>query len=239
MALFRSKDNQQSPHSESKANEAIKSAMRRFPSVLQHLLTKNEVNVTGRSFQTDWPSVLAYASDLAKQAQNALSDAAAADPVVRACTSQACETIVHIFVRQNFKLWSSDAVLQWLYRNLLEMKESEDVEVTKPLSPALMRYARCDPSDYDDKFQTMPADANPLDAGTVAHALNVDPNRPRLMQRMPRGGADELELAANRRAAAFAGPPTQAIDPDWPLLEVFWRSALPWAHVEGVPPPRR
>jgi hypothetical protein len=119
------------------------------------------------------------------------------------------------------------------------MKESEDVEATTPLSPALMRYARCDPSDYNDKFQTMPADANPLDAGLVARALTVDPNRPRLMQRMPRGGADELELAANRGAAALAGPPTQVIDPDWPLMEVFWRSALPWAHVEGVHPPRR
>jgi hypothetical protein len=144
-------------------------------------------------------------------------------------------------VNQNFKLWSSDAILKWLYINLHELKEFENTEAIVPLSPAIMRYIRNDPSDYDDKFQTMPADANPLDPALVAHALNVDPNRPRFMQRMPRGGgvAEELDFPGNREGAGLAGPPTQMIDPDWPLLEVLWRSALPWAHVEGVPPPPR
>ena len=37
----------------------------------------------------------------------------------------------------------------------------------------------------------------------------------------------------------FFGPATTIIDPDLPLLEVFWKSALPWARVEGVPPANR
>jgi len=85
----------------------------------------------------------------------------------------------------------------------------------------------------------MPADFNPLDPAPVSQALIVDPNLPR--QRMRRGGgaAEELDFAGNREGAFLAGPPTQMIDLDWPLLEVLWRSALPWAHVEGVPPTPR
>mmetsp|Transcript_20595 Transcript_20595/g.23879 ORF Transcript_20595/g.23879 Transcript_20595/m.23879 type:complete len:120 (-) Transcript_20595:88-447(-) len=28
------------------------------------------------------------------------------------------------------------------------------------------------------------------------------------------------------------------VDPDLPLVELFWRSLLPWARVDGVPPGR-
>jgi hypothetical protein len=242
LALYRINQNDPSPELEAKANNAIKTALSRFPSVLEELLHKNEVNVTGRSFQIDWPSVLGYARDLSGKVLNKLSDAAAADPVVRACTQQAYELIVRIFIQQNFKLWSADHVLKWMYRNLKDLKDTKDDDGLIPLSPALMRYARSDPSNYEDKFQTMPAEANPLDPGLVAHALTVDTNRPRFMQRMHRGegmAADGLDFAANQQGAMLAGPPTEIIDPDWPLLEVFWRSALPWAHVEGVPPPQR
>ena len=85
----------------------------------------------------------------------------------------------------------------------------------------------------------MPADFNPLDPAPVSQALIVDPNLP--CQRMRRGGgaAEQLDFAGNREGAFLAGPPTQMIDLDWPLLEVLWRSALPWAHAEGVPPPTR
>ena len=242
LALYRINENQPSPDSEEKANIAIKTALSRFPSIVEQLLVKNEVNTSGRSFQTDWPSILGYATDRAKEVLSALSGAAS-DPVVRACTSQAYETIARIFVHQNFKLWSSDSVLKWVYRNLHELKESENKESIISLSPAIMRYTRCDLSDYDDKFQTLPAEANPLDPALVAHALNVDPNRPRFVQRMQRGGGgfgEEADFGAgNFQGEILAGAPTQMVDPDWPLLEVFWRSALPWAHVEGVPPPPR
>jgi Transcriptional repressor TCF25 len=231
-----------------KADDAVQVAICKFPTVVGQILEKNEINVTSRSLRTDWPSVIGFVDRLITECQNILSDAARSDPVVRACTSQACETMVRIFVQQNFKLWSSESVLKWVFDNLLHLKVNNDgreESLAIPLSPAIMRFARCEPADYDDRFQTMPADANPLDPGVVAHALIVDVNRPRLLHRMPRGGADmrrlgepEIQFGAGN-GLMIAGPPTHNIDPDSPLLEIFWRSAMPWNHVDGVPPPAR
>jgi hypothetical protein len=241
LALYRVHQSTPSDNSEQKSKSAIKTALGLFPSVLDLLLHANEVDISGRSFQTDWPSVLGYTAKRSKDILNAWSRSGVNDPVVRACTSQAYDLIVKIFVKQNHKLYGSEAVLRWIYDAVSELKGFGSVSPVSPLSPALMRYARSDPSDYEDKFQTMPADANPLDPGLLVHALAIDPNRPRLLQRMPRGdgGHDEIDFAAQQLGVALAGPPTQNVDPDWPLLELFWRSALPWNHVEGVPPPRR
>lgn len=239
LALYRLNAHSESEKSEAKADEAIQAALRRFPSVWEQLLIKNEVNMTSRSFQTDWPAVLEFLRRHIGFMENNLSSAAAADPVVRSCTSQAHDLITRIFVQQNHKLWGVDAILGWVYRNLVKVQESNCSDVA-PLCPALMRYARCDPADYEEKFQTMPADANPLDPGIVAHAMTVDTSRPRFMQRAARGGGglpDELER--NLQGRVIAGPPTEMIDPDWPVMEVFWRSFMPWAHVEGVAPPNR
>jgi hypothetical protein len=223
--------------------------MSRFPTVINLLLASNDVNTNSRSMQTDWPSVMEFVNNLATQLENSSSDAGKLDPVVRACSHQAYETIVQIFVQQNRALWGTDNVMKWMYSNLeiLKTKHEKEASPVVPLPPAIMRFARCDPSNYEDKFQTMPAEANPLDPNVVAHALVVQVNRPRLIQRGQRGGGggangaiDDVQLAALAGlGGAFAGPPTVNIDPDSPLLEVFWRSALPWAHVEGVPPPNR
>ncbi len=244
LALFRLDRSQPTEGSNEKADHALKQSLGKFPSVLEQLLVQNDINTSGRSFQRDWPAVLGFARERDQEMRYKLTSAAAADPVVRACTNQAHDLIVRIFVQQNFKLWSMDAVVQWAYRNLKELQENPD-EVS-PLQPAMMRYARCNTGDYEDKIQTMPADANPLDAGLVAHAMTIDTNRPRFMQRAARGQGeggmlDELQMMAglNPNGIALAGPPTEMIDPDWPILEVFWRSFLPWAHVDGVPPPRR
>ena len=56
--------------------------------------------------------------------------------------------------------------------------------------------------------------------------------------KVPKNMVDELER--NMHGGILAGPPTEIVDPDWPIMEVFWRSFMPWAHVEGVaPPPNR
>ena len=52
----------------------------------------------------------------------------------------------------------------------------------------------------------------------------------------PDGGAAGF---GDRGQPILGGPPTGLVDPDLPLVEVFWRSFLPWNHVEGVPPPNR
>ena len=119
-----------------------------------------------------------------------------------------------------------------------------------------MRYGGIDPADFDTKIQTLPADAAPVDPGLVAHALVMDPRRGRLVRNNQRGAARQGEhnndgfgmrmldadgnpVPAASRRQPLLGPPTHHVDPDWPLVEVFWRSFLPWNHVDGVPPPRR
>jgi len=223
-----------------KADIAIKSAISRFPSVIGQLLGKNEVDLTSRSLQTDWPAVLGFIDDLTCQFQSRLSEAIK-DPVIRACTSQAYNTVVKIFVKQNFKLWSSFSVMKWMHNQIVVLKEEKIDKVLKvaSLSPAIRRFVKSDPIDYENRFQTMPADANPLDPNVVALALNIDQNRRRLVQRNPRdAGAngdllDDAGIAYAARDQYFGGPPTEVIDPDLPLAELFWRSALPWAEVRN------
>ena len=47
-----------------KALGALKHAVHCYPLISKLLLEKNKVNVAGRSFQTDWPSVLSPLSEL-------------------------------------------------------------------------------------------------------------------------------------------------------------------------------
>lgn len=93
----------------------------------------------------------------------------------------------------------------------------------------------------------LPAEANPLDPALLALALVVNTNRRRILRRGNRIGnrhLDPLEVLENRVRAAqegivIGGPPIHRINPDSPLLEVFWQSMLPWNRVDGVPPPGR
>lgn len=175
-------------------------------------------------------------------------------------------------------------IIRWLEKNLKElhdqMKKNDDKTIQGEvdgnnvtndddddndddvaLSPAIMRYSNGELSDYENKFQTMPAEADPLNPTLIQLATNIDTNRRRRHRQQQRmmhqQQLDEEELLLQMQfgqdhhgarglaglaagGGGFAGPPTQRIDPDWPLVEIFWRSALPWAHVDGVvPPPRR
>jgi Transcriptional repressor TCF25 len=144
--------------------------------------------------------------------------------------------------------------------------DGNTMDVPTPPSPAIIRYINCDLSVYDNNVTTLPADiaAAMIDGGLLAQAVNhMDTNRPRfirqIMQHHRRGGGggganrfdpdDRLleELApghphnreSNRRGFVLGGPPTEIINPDWPILELFWRSFLPWTHVDGISPPAR
>jgi hypothetical protein len=234
LALYRTHQKQPSPEAEQKAKDSMKNALRKFPSVFEKLLLKNEVNMSGQSYQT----ALEYTNGRSTAMLN-LPPEAENDTMIQSRISQAFELIVRIFVDANYKLWSSTNLHRFMLASLLELVREGFSESVVPLHPAILQYAASDPADFVDRIQTMPAEANPLDRGLVAHAINVDPNRPRFMQRMPNAGRGEafLDMGGNPQGLAFAGPPTENIDPDWPLMEVFWRSALPWAHVEGVEPP--
>eukprot|EP00580_Thalassiosira_gravida_P004623 CAMPEP_0201654510 /NCGR_PEP_ID=MMETSP0493-20130528/45534_1 /ASSEMBLY_ACC=CAM_ASM_000838 /TAXON_ID=420259 /ORGANISM="Thalassiosira gravida, Strain GMp14c1" /LENGTH=817 /DNA_ID=CAMNT_0048131071 /DNA_START=797 /DNA_END=3250 /DNA_ORIENTATION=+ len=123
-------------------------------------------------------------------------------------------------------------------------------------SPTLARYAQCDPSEYEDAFRTFPPEAIALDPNIVAPAMAMGMNRRgRFLRRgqQHRGGGggrgDEdqqdpldivrqmLGLRGDEGGAGLGG--VEALDPDSPLLQLYLRSLMPWAQVEGVRPPQR
>ena len=242
-----------------KADTAIQTAMSQYPSVIGYLLHNLEIDTTGRSFQRDWITVLDHATTKARELIRHwynITD----DTIVLSATIKACDLISKIFAELNAKLYGDDDVLQWLYDNLVILKAREsgatnDAWINIPVpSPAILRYANVDPNDYSTKVQTMPPDANIIDNGLLAHAMIIDPRRPRYLRRNQRQqnqhDGDDLDniqydewgnpfLPQQRAATAYFGPPTEVIDPDWPMAEVFLRSILPWNYVDGLPPPRR
>lgn len=258
LALFRLKDEDEDdddgdvPSFSDRADEALREALRKFPPVLELLLDKNEVNTTGRSFQMDWPTILPHfrsMTEAASSAKPSASEDSDADSLQhRAMATGAGAHVIKIFIQRSHKLWSGEDVLRWLYDvcvALVEESKSGDgndiPQVPASFHPALIRYMRVDPADYEDAFTTLPADANPLDPALVAPALALDPNRRRLGRRMPRGamgGGDfeDLQQQLLQMAGVAGGADGMVmIDPDLPLVEVFWRSLMPWARVEGVP----
>ena len=266
LALFRLKDSDANdtssgdnrdvaPSYSDRADKALREALRKFPPVLELLLEKNEVDTTGRSFRMDWPTVLAHFRQMTEAASSAKPSATEASDIdslqQRAMATGAGAHVIKIFIQRSHKLWSGDNVLRWLYdasratcRQVdIEPTDGNDgVQVPASFHPALIRYMRVDPADYEDAFTTLPADANPLDPALVAPALALDPNRRRLGRRMPRGGGmdggdlNDLQQQLLQMAGVAGGADGMVmIDPDLPLAEVFWRSLMPWAHVEGVP----
>lgn len=226
-----------------RSDEAIQLALSRFPSVVGLLLQSLEVDTTGRSFKRDWITVLDFATARWRQLVRDWH-AVSKDNVVLAATLQTCDLVIQIFVQQNAKQWGDDDILQWIYDNM-KVLQSQVFDPPPPPSPAIMRYACADPADYDNKLQMLPPDANIINPGLLAHAMVVNPNRPRFLRPMQqRGDGDggDLVLDANGNRVPqrhLLGPPIHHVDPDWPMVEVFWRSFLPWNHVEGIPPPRR
>lgn len=141
--------------------------------------------------------------------------------------------------------------------------------IPKPPSPAMIRYIKCDLSVYDNNIITLPPDiaVAMIDGGLLAHAMNIETNRPRFIRQLQnqhrrRGGGggrndndnridnnDELlfddennGLMPHRRPGGgyvLGGPPTEHINLDWPIMEIFLRSFLPWTHIDGIIPPPR
>jgi hypothetical protein len=221
-----------------KANAALKQAIHQFPDAVGRLLQALEVDTAGRSFRRDWVTVLDFAAERSKLSRRQFASTCDDSPEDVAPTLKACDVLIKIYAEQASKQWADDDVLQWVYDTLSEIAQEEAPADLCVPHRAIMRYADCNPSDFENRVQLFPQDANILDAGMVAHAMVVNPNRPRFLRNMPRG-MDGAAAQRQAQAAGLAGPPTQMIDPDWPVLEVFWRSFLPWNHVEGVPPPPR
>jgi Transcriptional repressor TCF25 len=190
------------------------------------------------------------------------------DTITLSATLQSCERLSKNFIIYCSKFWNQDEIQQWVFDNMKEMKDqhnnadSNNLALPKPPSPAIIRYLEFDVSAYDDRITTLPPDVAIIEPELIAQAMIMNTNRARFARHMQlhnrRGGGggrngpnqdmDDDVLGENGRqvlgggrglGAALLGPPTNMVDPDWPIAEVLWRSFLPWNHVEGVPPPRR
>ncbi|KAL7435471.1 hypothetical protein ACHAXM_004672 [Skeletonema potamos] len=251
---------------EEQADEALMNALEQYPMVLPKLLEMNKVNVRARSFQMDWPTVLpAFNHDL-----NAANINESNTQIEARVARAAGEHLVRIFVERHHKLWKENDVIQWIYscsEKLVKgahppIEDEEDAgeegrstevpikQLTSTFSPALARYAQCDPSDYEDQFRTFPPEAIALNPNLVAPALVHDHRRGRFLRvgQARGGGMVEREMMEDmpadlmeqlRGMLGMAGhDEVDLLDPDSPILQLYLQSLLPWARVDGVRPPR-
>jgi len=248
-----------------RADDALVDALRRFPLVLPKLLAMNRVNIEDRSCRADWPSVLPYFNADASHSASCDSANASEDRAARASG----EHLVAIFVRRCHGLWKEDNILWWMYqcavRVVREHNQPEQpngdaspthqrTPLVSTFSPALARYAKCDPSEYEDSFRTFPPEAIALNQNIVIPAMEVGLHgRRRFLRRgrqQQRDVEEELEQAIGGEGAGglvrqllglggIGGGAAEVLDPDSPLLQLYMQSLLPWAQVEGVRPPAR
>jgi len=223
-----------------KANEALKQSILSYPSIPKLLLEKNKINITGRSFQTDWSVIISPLREIHEDnEQNIMTFGSLGKDLVTAK-----DKIISIFVERSHKLWSSDDVVKWLYDCCQEVVSSEKPKhIADDDSFALIRYGKINVDDFQDSFPNIPI-ANGLDPRLVDAAMNFRPNTRRML-RMPnqRGGEgihfDETQRVRDEQNRVLFGTGRDGmdvIDPDLPFVEVFLRSLMPWNRVDGVPP---
>mmetsp|Transcript_18345 Transcript_18345/g.52380 ORF Transcript_18345/g.52380 Transcript_18345/m.52380 type:complete len:650 (+) Transcript_18345:173-2122(+) len=124
--------------------------------------------------------------------------------------------------------------------------DSASSRKTESICLALARYKGMEMTDFKRNVQMLPEDVNILDPMLVGYATSIDPNRPQLLRRMRQyggggggngihdGDGGALGMGNAPYAMLELGLPIDRIDPDSPLMEIFLRSALPWARVNGV-----
>ncbi len=241
-------DEEEDERMRSKATEALQSAILSYPMIPKLLLEKNQVNITGRSFQTDWPSVLSPLGEINDEVRS--FEAIQAECFARDY-ERTKEKITQIFIERSHKLWCGDDVVKWLYDCCAEVvtrrNETNLFDESKILPLALLRYLKFDPTEFLDSFPNIPA-ANVLDPMLVDLAMHVRPNARRML-RMPNqqrgemgGDFNEIEQRAMQQMRTLLGTGRdgmEVIDPDLPIAEIYWRSMMPWARVDGVPPGRQ
>ena len=207
------------------ADSALQNAFWQFSSVLPGLLAANEVDMSGRSFRRDWATTLAATSDKTNGRLVQWSERAdGIDKDELTASFRAMEFVSRLFVKQNARLWSGDDVLDFLYTNLCALQQDNKFDdCPPPPSPALLRYADIDPSQYDNRIQQLPHEAaNILDPNLLAHAMNVDTTRGRLRQHEGwQQQLDDDDMDMMHQLGLMQG--MHEIDPDSPLLEVFLR----------------
>ncbi len=219
-----------------KASEALKVAITRYPLIPKLLLEKNKINTTGRSFQTDWPSVLSPLREFNEDLK--IHEATIAGSLANDYQASN-QKITKIFIDRSHKLWSGDDVVKWLYDCCVEVISADtqsNIQAIKCVPLALLRYSTYDITDFEDSFPHIPAAANVLDPRFVDLALHVRHNARRLL-RMPQqqgGMLNEFNMEGQqaiqqiRTLLGTGRDGMEVIDPDLPIAEIFWRSLMPW-----------
>jgi len=157
--------------------------------------------------------------------------------------------LVSVYVQRSYNLWVHPEDMQFLYdgaREVLCQAEQQveawlyDLEVKElarhsGFSP-LEKYCAVSVSDYGDEWPRLPPEINPLDPALADPAV-------------ARRGRLRLRRALPAEIAAFPPPRHQLLndadqnrgrrltqeflDPNLPLLELFWRSFLPWNAIDS------
>ena len=105
----------------------------------------------------------------------------------------------------------------------------------------LSRYNKCDPEDYQDRFQTLPGDENTLDENLVAPAMVWNPQQRNFIRSLQKkkqqphhANQEEVELQRIFWEKMRRDNNMIMVDPadGSPLVEMFLRSMLPWNSVE-------
>ncbi len=241
-SLGRQDENSSSP--QKSADVYLQDALFRFPSVLC-LLIENNKDALRCANNMDWSYVATCFKNLSSSSDAELQN------------NRAIAHIIQIYIHRSRGLWYNHNIWNWLYecarcvmKNNGEGKcittatshydEKGDNCAAPPSFSALERYLMCDPEDYEDAFKRLPIDANPLEGALVQPALVFNNDR-RNNLRMPRQvNNDEAQVNGQERdlhqffLGQLGAEPT-IINPDEPILSVFFRSILPWARVDGVP----
>jgi len=203
------------------ANKALMDAINLHPVTFSNLLRKIKVDTNSRSCRTDWSVQLQKI------------------PKTEPYECPTTRKIRDIFIERHSVLWSSDETIRWIYEAIDDYDMVCDESGHPPLPPAkkaLQRYSKVDPSDYKDRFQTLPPEANPLDPELVAPAMAVHAGGRGHLRRRREGEMEQEQMMRRfmEMNNQFADANLTAIDPDDPMLQVFLRSLLPWNTVQGA-----
>jgi hypothetical protein len=223
---------------QSGANALLTTALASFPALLQPLLASCGVDGASRSAAFDWPTVLLSDHFGSQRHHRLLSHLAA------------------VYAARCGPLFKRDDLLRWLYRHALPLAAANAAR-PHPLaaranalfgaaSPA-MRYLEIPLSEFGDAYEQLPADLNVLDPALLAPQAQARlADHARFQRRAHRqgggggggggggewgGGEDEDELEEQLAAALATGEP---LDPNSPLVQLFWQSALPWNRVQSA-----
>jgi len=221
---------------EEEAKVALLIDLQTYPCMVPALL--QDVDTVSRSFLRDWPPLIEWWDEqLSKWQQELAQDSfeSVEDSHAQEQGLLALERLVDIYSVTVAKLWNDDVTLQWLYDQMLAIK-NDDMAFIQPDIKKLAPYANVKLSNYTAPTDQLPIPPDLLDPRLLAEVMHIRTDLPRFLrnfEQQPQGGL------LGHQIGGLDINQMNMIDPDWPMLEVFWRSFLPWNHVEGVPAPRR